>query len=209
MKIISKAIFGMKNSIVKAFTGGNAAVEALRQIDPEVFPSYPITPTTDIPKLYADLVKKGKVTGELINVESEHSALSAAIGASTFGVRATTATSSQSLLYMYEMIPIASGLRLPILMFIGNRAVSAPINIHCDHSDSMSTRDQGWLQIYCETAQEVYDLSFIALKLAETVRLPVMLCQDGFITTHTVEPVEIQDDKKIAKFVGKYNPKKS
>jgi len=187
--------------------GQQAAVEALRQIDPEVIAAYPITPTTGIPEEFSKLLEEGKVTGELINVESEHSALSACVGASAVGVRTATATASQGLAYMTEVIPIASGLRLPILMFVGNRALSAPINIHCDHSDSMSVRDQGWIQIYCERAQEVYDMSLIGLRIAEQVKLPVMICQDGFITTHTMEPVLTEEDDKVKKFLGKYKPK--
>ncbi len=191
----------------KAYNGMNAAVEALRQIDPEVVPAYPITPATGIPEGFSKLVDAKKVTGELITVESEHSALSACVGAAATGVRTATATASQGLAYMFEVLGIASGLKLPILMYVGNRALSAPINIHCDHSDSMAARDQGWIQLYCETAQEVYDLSLIGLKLAECVRLPIMICQDGFITTHTVEPVEIQEDKKVKKYIGDYRNK--
>lgn len=193
----------------KAMNGMDAAVEALRQIDPEVVAAYPITPSTGIPEGYSNLIKDGKVSGELINVESEHSALSACVGAAASGVRTMTVTSSQGLAYMWEVLGITSGLRLPVLMFIGNRALSAPINIHCDHSDTMGARDQGWLQIYCENAQEVYDLSFIGLKLAEKVKLPIMICQDGFITTHTVEPVVIHDDKKIKEFLGEYKAEKN
>jgi pyruvate ferredoxin oxidoreductase alpha subunit len=191
----------------KALNGAEAATEALRQIDPEVFSAYPITPVTGIAEGLADLASEGRTTGELLPVESEHSALSVCIGASACGARTATATSSQGLLYMFELLGIASGLRLPILMFIGNRAISAPINIHCDHSDSMAAKDSGWLQVYCETAQEVYDLSFIALKLAESASLPIMLCQDGFITTHTLEPVKIIDDAEIKKFIGFHKPK--
>lgn len=191
----------------KAMNGMSAAVEVLRQIDPEVVAAYQITPTTGIPEGYSKILAEGKVSGELITVESEHSALSACVGAAAAGVRTVTATASQGLAYMFEVLGVASGLRLPMLMYIGNRALSAPINIHCDHSDSMAARDQGWMQFYCENAQEVYDLSFVALRLAEEVKLPVMICMDGFITTHTYEPVETLDDKKIKHFVGSYKAK--
>lgn len=193
----------------KALNGMDSAVEALRQIDPEVVAAYPITPSTGIMEGYSELFEDNKITGELINTESEHSSMSACIGASAAGARTATATSSQGLTYMFELLGIASGMRLPILMYVGNRALSAPINIHCDHSDSMSARDQGWMQIYCETAQEVYDLTFLGLKLAESVNLPIMICQDGFITTHTLEPVKIQDDEKIKEFIGERKPKET
>ncbi len=193
----------------KAMNGMSAAVEALRQIDPDVVAAYPITPTTGIPEGYSKLLADGKVSGDLITVESEHSALSACVGAAACGVRTATASASQGLAYMFEVLGVASGLRLPMLMYVGNRALSAPINIHCDHSDSMATRDQGWIQFYCENAQEVYDLSFIALKLSEEVKLPAMICMDGFITTHTYESVETRADNKIKHFIGSYNPKTS
>ncbi|MBW2998324.1 pyruvate ferredoxin oxidoreductase [Candidatus Woesearchaeota archaeon] len=199
----------MKKIKRKALNGNEAAAESLKIIDPEVVAAYPITPTTKVPEKYSELLNEGEVTGDLITVESEHSALSACIGASAMGVRTVTATASQGLMHMYEALSIASGLRLPILMYVGNRAVSSPINIHCDHSDSMAARDQGWIQIYCEKAQEVYDLSFIGLKLAEQVRLPVMICQDGFITTHTLEPVELFDEEELKKFINGYKPKET
>ncbi|MBW3019918.1 pyruvate ferredoxin oxidoreductase [Candidatus Woesearchaeota archaeon] len=199
----------MKKVTKRAMNGMEAAAEALKVIDPEVVAAYPITPTTKVPEKYSQFLEKGEVTGELITVESEHSALSACVGASAMGVRTVTATASQGLMYMFEVLSIASGLRLPILMFIGNRAVSAPLNIHCDHSDSMAARDQGWIQIYCEKAQEVYDLTFIGLRLAEQVRLPVMICQDAFITTHTLEPVELTSGEGIKKFINEYKPKET
>jgi len=181
---------------------------AMRQINPEVVAAYPITPQTPIIETFAQFAADGKVDTELINVESEHSALSAVVGASAAGARAMTATSSQGLALMAEVVYIASGSRLPIVMAISNRALSAPINIHCDHTDSMFLRDAGWIQIYSEDAQEAYDNMLIALKVAENkdVLTPAMVMQDGFITSHSVQNVKILDDEAVKKFVGKYNP---
>lgn len=200
----------MKNSNknkFQALVGGYATAEAMRQINPEVVAAYPITPQTPIIEKFAEFVADKKVDTEFVCVESEHSALSATVGASASGIRAMTATSSQGLALMNEILSVASGLRLPIVMPMVNRALSAPINIHCDHSDSMSTRDLGWIQIFCETAQEAYEYTFLALKLAEKVLLPVMVMQDGFFTSHNVEPVEIYPDEVIKKFIGQYKPK--
>ncbi len=193
--------------MIKALTGGQAAAEALRQIEPGVMAVYPITPQTPIIEAFADFVADGKVATEYVRVESEHSALSAVIGSQACGVRSTTATASQGLTYMYEVLPVASGLRLPILMNIAARAISAPINIHCDHSDVMATRDTGWIQLFAENPQEVYDLNLIGLKLAEEVSLPVMVIQDGFITSHCLEEVNILDDDDVREFVGTLKPK--
>ncbi len=192
----------------QALTGGQAVAEAMRQIDPEVVAAYPITPQTPIIETFAQMVADGKVKTELINVESEHSALSAVVGASAAGGRAMTATASQGLALMAEIVFVASGSRLPIVMPIANRALSAPINIHCDHSDSMFLRDAGWLQFYSENAQEAYDNTLIALKAAENrkVLLPAMVMMDGFITSHSVENVVIEKDKLARKFIGEYNP---
>jgi len=192
----------------QALSGGEAVAEAMRQIDPEVVAIYPITPQTPIAETFAKFVSDGKVSTELIRVESEHSAMSATVGAAAAGVRAMTATSSQGLALMGEILFVASGLRLPIVMPVANRALSAPINIHCDHSDSMALRDSGWIQIYCENAQEAYDNTLIALKVAENkkVRLPIIVAQDGFITSHSVENVLILPDKIVKKFIGKYTP---
>ena len=189
-----------------ALTGAGAAAEAMRQINPEVVPVYPITPQTPIVEYFAKMVGDGMVDSEMIRVESEHSAMSATIGAQAAGVRAITASSSAGLALMFEVLGVASGLRLPILMNIANRALSAPINIHCDHSDSMGVRDAGWMQIYSENAQEVYDHNFLALKLAERVMLPVMVMQDGFITSHSMENVKLVADEKIQDFIGEYQP---
>ena len=196
----------IKLSKYHALSGGEAVAEAMRQIDPEVVAIYPITPQTPIAETFAKFVSNGKVLTELIRVESEHSAMSATVGASAGGVRAMTATSSQGLALMGEILFIASGLRLPIVMSVANRALSAPINIHCDHSDSMAFRDSGWIQIYSENAQEAYDNTLIALKVAENkkVRLPIMVAQDGFITSHAVENVLILPDKIVKKFIGEY-----
>ena len=192
----------------KALSGGQAVAVAMRQINPEVVAAYPITPQTPIIETFAQFAADGKVDTELINVESEHSALSAVVGASAAGARAMTATSSQGLALMAEVVYIASGSRLPIVMAISNRALSAPINIHCDHTDSMFLRDAGWIQIYSEDAQEAYDNMLIALKVAENkdVLTPAMVMQDGFITSHSVQNVKILDDEAVKKFVGKYNP---
>jgi pyruvate ferredoxin oxidoreductase alpha subunit len=192
----------------QALTGNGAAAEAIRQINPDVVAAYPITPQTEIVENFAQFVADGKVSTEFIRVESEHSALSAAVGASAAGARTMTATSSQGLALMHEILFVASGLRLPIVMPVVNRALSAPINIHCDHSDSMAERDSGWIQIYCENAQEVYDNTLIALKLAEDkeILLPAMICQDGFIISHAVANVLTLKDQEARKFIGEYKP---
>ncbi len=189
-----------------ALTGGAAAAEALRQINPDVMPVYPITPQTPIIETFAKFQAEQQVETEIITVESEHSMMSACIGASAAGTRTVTASSSQGIALMNEILPIASGLRLPILMIVSARALSAPINIHCDHSDVMSVRDTGWIQIFSENAQEVYDNVIIGLKLAETVKLPVMIIMDGFITSHSVENLEILPDKVVKRFIGKFKP---
>ncbi len=192
----------------KALSGGQAVAVAMKQINPDLVAAYPITPQTPIIETFAQFVADGKVDTELIDVESEHSALSAVVGASAAGGRAMTATSSQGLALMAEIVYIASGSRLPIVMAISNRALSAPINIHCDHSDSMFLRDAGWIQMYSEDAQEAYDNMIIALKVAENKKVltPAMVMQDGFITSHNVQNVRILDDKVVKKFVGKYEP---
>ncbi|MDH7482153.1 MAG: pyruvate ferredoxin oxidoreductase [Armatimonadota bacterium] len=182
---------------------------AMKQINPDVVAAYPITPQTEVMQIFASYVADGLVNTELITVESEHSAMSATIGAATAGTRTMTATSSQGLALMWEMLYIASGLRLPIVMPMVNRALSAPINIHCDHSDSMGARDSGWIQIFSENAQEVYDNLFQAVRIAEhdDIQLPVMVNYDGFIISHGMEPVEVYDDKDIREFIGEYKPK--
>ncbi|MCX6762056.1 MAG: pyruvate ferredoxin oxidoreductase [Candidatus Moranbacteria bacterium] len=193
----------------RALTGGYAAAYALKQIEPDVMPVYPITPQTPIIETYAKFVADGEVETEMIEVESEHSAMSAAIGASAAGARTVTATSSQGLAYMHEMLYIASGMRLPILMVVAARALSAPLSIHGDHSDVMGSRDSGWIQIFCENPQEVYDKTIIGMKLAERVGLPVMVIMDGFNTSHSVENLEILDAEIVKKFIGDYLPEHS
>jgi len=189
-----------------ALTGGAASAEALRQIEPDVMPIYPITPQTPIIETYAKFQANGEVDTEIIKVESEHSAISAAVGASAAGARTVTATSSQGLALMNEVLYIASGLRLPIMLVISSRALSAPINIHGDHSDVMDARDSGWMQIFCENAQEVYDKTIMGMKLAEKVNMPVMVIMDGFNVSHSVENLETLETEAVQKFVGKRQP---
>jgi pyruvate ferredoxin oxidoreductase alpha subunit len=191
---------------LRLMTGGEAVAEAMRQIDPDVVPVYPITPQTPIIQGFAKFVADGKAHAEMVNVESEHSAMSAAVGAALAGARTITATSSQGLALMAEVVYIASAMRAPIVMALGNRALSGPINIHCDHSDSMLIRDSGVVQLFAENAQEAYDLTVIATRLAEhpDVLLPVLVCQDGFTITHSAEPVSLLDDQDVASFVGDY-----
>ena len=204
---------GRKGKMSKpmVLTGDLAAAEAMRQIEPDVVAAYPITPQTEIVMAFSQFVADGKVQTEMIPVESEHSAMSACVGAAASGARTMTATSANGLALMWEICYIAASTRLPIVMPVVNRALSAPINIHCDHSDSMGARDSGWLQIYSENAQEVYDNTILAVKIAEqkSILLPVMVCQDGFITSHAVEKIEVFDDKKVKDFIGEYKPKYS
>jgi pyruvate ferredoxin oxidoreductase alpha subunit len=191
---------------VRLLTGGEAVAHAMRQIDPDVVPVYPITPQTPIIQTFAKFVADGKAQTEIVNVESEHSAMSAAIGAALAGARTMTATSSQGLALMAEVVYIAASMRAPIVMALGNRALSGPINIHCDHSDSMLIRDSGVVQLFAENAQEAYDLTVIAPRLAEhpDVLLPVLVCQDGFTITHSAEPVGLLPDADVRGFVGEY-----
>jgi pyruvate ferredoxin oxidoreductase alpha subunit len=192
-----------------ALTGGAAAAEALRQINPDVMAVYPITPQTPIIETFAKFQADGEVATEIIQAESEHSAISACVGAAAAGARTVTATSSQGLALMNEILYIASGLRLPILMLVSARALSAPINIHGDHSDVMGARDAGWIQIFSENPQEVYDNTIIGLKLAEKTKIPVMVIMDGFNTSHSVENLQILDKEEIKKFIGEYQPQNS
>jgi pyruvate ferredoxin oxidoreductase alpha subunit len=190
----------------RILTGGQAVAEAMRQIDPDVVPAYPITPQTPMIQGYAAFVAQGRAHGELVDVESEHSAMSAAIGAALAGARTITATSSQGLALMAEVVYIAASMRAPVVMAVGNRALSGPINIHCDHSDSMLIRDSGVVQLFAENAQEAYDLMVMAPRLAEHpgVLLPVLVCQDGFTITHSAEPVVLLQDEQVREFVGEY-----
>ena len=196
----------MSTTQLELMTGGEAVAQAMRQVDPDVVPVYPITPQTPIIQGFAKLVADGKARTEIVNVESEHSAMSAAIGSALAGARTMTATSSQGLALMAEVVYIAASMRAPIVMALGNRALSGPINIHCDHSDSMLIRDSGVVQLFAENAQEAYDLTLIATRLAEDpeVLLPVLVCQDGFTITHSAEPVAMLPDAQAAGFVGEY-----
>ncbi|UCC62938.1 MAG: pyruvate ferredoxin oxidoreductase [Anaerolineae bacterium] len=190
----------------KALDGNAAAAEAMRQIDPDVVAAYPITPQTSTVQTFADFVSDGLVHTEFVTVESEHSAMSACVGASAAGARVMTATSSAGLALMWEIVYVAASNRLPIAMLVVNRALSAPINIHCDHSDSMGARDAGWVHLFAENPQESYDNAFQALRIGEhpDVLLPVMFMHDGFITSHGLERVEVHDDAEVKDFIGQY-----
>lgn len=193
---------------ILAVTGNAAVAHGMRQIEPHVVAAYPITPQTDVVEEFAQFVSDGKVATEFVPVESEHSAMSTCVGAAAAGARVMTATSSQGLALMWEMLYIASGMRLPVVMAMVNRALSAPLNIHCDHSDSMGARDSGWIQLYCKNAQEAYDTIIQAVRIAEhpDVRLPVMVCYDGFIVSHCLTSIELTPTDKVKEFVGKFKP---
>jgi pyruvate ferredoxin oxidoreductase alpha subunit len=192
-----------------AIDGNTAVATAMRQINPDVVAAYPITPQTSTVQTFSQYVADGLVDTEFVTVESEHSAMSACVGAAASGARVMTATSSAGLALMWEIVYVAASNRLPIVMLVVNRALSAPINIHCDHSDSMGARDAGWVQIFCENPQESYDNMFQAVRIAEhpDVLLPVMVCHDGFITSHGLERVEIFDEEEIRDFIGTYQPR--
>ena len=195
-------------SIRERLSGNEAAATAMKQINPDVVAAFPITPSTEIPQYFSTFVANGSVDTEFVAVESEHSAMSACIGAEAAGARAMTATSANGLSLMWEMIYIASSLRLPIVLSLVNRAVSGPLNIHCDHSDAMGVRDAGWIMLFSETNQEAYDNTLMAHRIAEhkDVMLPLMICQDGFITSHAIENIELVEDDKVKEFVGTYKP---
>jgi pyruvate ferredoxin oxidoreductase alpha subunit len=195
-------------SKIMGLTGDGAIAYAAKQSNVDVVAAYPITPQTIIVEEFSEFVHNGEVDTEFVCVESEHSAMSACVGASLTGARVFTATASQGLALMHEIMYIASSLRCPIVMGVVNRTLSAPINIHCDHSDMMGSRDCGWIQIYCENAQEAYDWVLQAFKIAEDpkVLLPVTVNIDGFILSHSLEGVEIQDDSNIKKFVATRKP---
>jgi len=194
--------------IILAKTGNEAMALAMKQVNPDVVAAYPITPATEIVQIFSQYVADGEVKTEFVAVESEHSAMSACIGSAAAGARTMTGTSSQGLALMYEMIYIAAGLRLPIVMADVNRALSAPINIHCDHSDTMGCRDAGWIHIFSENAQEAYDSMIQAVRIAEhkDIRLPVMVTTDGFIISHGMERIDTLPDAEVQSFVGKYDP---
>jgi pyruvate ferredoxin oxidoreductase alpha subunit len=195
-------------SIRERLSGNEASAFAMKQINPDVVAAFPITPSTEIPQYFSTFVANGAVDTEFVAVESEDSAMSACIGAEAAGARAMTATSANGLSLMWEMIYIASSLRLPIVMSLVNRAVSGPLNIHNDHSDAMGVRDSGWIQLFSESNQEAYDNLVMAHRIAEhkDVLLPLMVCQDGFITSHSIENIELIEDEKVKEFVGKYQP---
>ena len=196
-------------SIRERLSGNEAAATAMKQINPDVVAAFPITPSTEIPQYFSTFVANGAVDTEFVAVESEHSAMSACIGAEAAGARAMTATSANGLSLMWEMIYIASSLRLPIVLSLVNRAVSGPLNIHNDHSDAMGVRDSGWIMLFSENNQEAYDNTLMAHRIAENekVMLPLMVCQDGFITSHSIENIELVEDEKVKEFVGEYHPK--
>ncbi len=195
-------------SIRERMSGNEAIATAMRQINPDVFAMFPITPSTEIPQYFAQYVADGKVDTEFICVESEHSSLSACLGAEAAGARAITATSSAGLSYMNEVLYVAGSLRLPVVLAVACRALTGPININHDYSDSLAARDSGFIQLYAENNQEVYDNYLMAHRIAEhpSVRLPLMVCEDGFITSHAIENIELEEDEKVKAFVGEYRP---
>lgn len=189
-------------------SGNEAVAHAIKQINPDVMPAFPITPSTEIPQFVASMIANGEIDTEFIPVESEHSAMSATMGASAAGARAMTATSSCGLALMWEVLYVAASSRLPIVLALVNRGLTGPLNINAEHSDSMGARDAGWIQIYSESNQEAYDNFLQANRIAEhpAVHLPVMICQDGFITSHAVQNITLWEDEPIKNFVGEYNP---
>jgi len=194
-------------SIREKLSGNEAAATALRQMNPDVMAAFPITPSTEIPQYFSKYVSDGRVDTEFVPVESEHSAMSACIGSQAAGARTVTATSANGLALMVEELYIASSSRLPIILSVVNRALSGPININADHSDSMGARDAGWIQLYSEDNQEAYDNLIQAARIGEhkDVQLPVMVCQDGFITSHAIENIQLEEDEDVKEFVGTYN----
>jgi pyruvate ferredoxin oxidoreductase alpha subunit len=192
----------------EAIAGDEAFATAMRQINPDVVAAYPITPQTETVEFFAEYVADGLVDTNFVTVESEHSAMSACVGASAAGARVMTATCANGLALMWEIVYIAASLRCPIVMSLVNRALSGPINIHCDHSDVMGMRDSGWIVLFSESGQEAYDNAIQAVRIAEhpDVLLPVAVCQDGFITSHAMERVEIYKDTDVKGFVGEYHP---
>lgn len=192
--------------MIAAKTGNEALAYAMKQINPDVVAAYPITPATEVVQIFANYVADGLVDTEFVAAESEHSAMSACIGAAAAGARVLTSTASQGLALMHEMLFIASGLRLPIVLCLVNRSLSSPLNIHCDHSDSIASRDSGWIQIFCESSQEAYDSIFQAVRISEAAYLPAMVTIDGFILSHCLERIDLLSDKDVKDFVGKFKP---
>lgn len=195
-------------AIQTRMSGNEAVAHAIKQINPDVMPAFPITPSTEIPQFVSQMIANGEIDTEFIPVESEHSSMSAAIGASAAGARALTATSSCGLALMWEELYVAASGRVPVVLALVNRGLTGPLNINAEHSDSMGARDSGWIQIYAETNQEVYDNFLQAFRIAEhkDVKLPVMICQDGFITSHAMQNITLWEDEPIKKFVGEYEP---
>lgn len=195
-------------AVKERMSGNEAVAYAIRQINPDVMPAFPITPSTEIPQMVSTYIANGEMDTEFIPVESEHSSMSATIGAEAAGARSLTATSSAGLALMWEELLLAASNRLPLVMALVNRTLSGPININCDHSDGMGARDTGWIQIYAENNQEAYDNFIQAYPIAEDprVHLPVMICQDGFITSHAVENILLLEDERVKEFVGEYTP---
>lgn len=195
-------------AIKERMSGNEAVAYAIRQINPDVMPAFPITPSTEIPQMVSTYIANGEIDTEFIPVESEHSAMSASIGSEAAGARTLTATSSAGLALMWEELLLAASNRMPIVLTLVNRTLSGPININCDHTDGMGARDTGWIQIYAENNQEVYDNMVQAYRIAEhkDVRLPIMICQDGFITSHAVQNIELMEDEPVKSFVGEYHP---
>ena len=192
--------------IRERLSGNEAVAYAMKQINPDVMGAFPITPSTEIPQYFSAYVDNGQVDTEFIPVESEHSAMSTCIGAEAAGCRAISATSSCGLCYMTEMLYVAASDRLPITLAVSCRALSGPININNDHSDAMGVRDAGWLMLFAETNQEAYDNYLQAMRIGEAVGLPIMICQDGFITSHAIENIELVEDDEVKRFVGEYHP---
>ena len=195
-------------AIKERMSGNEAVAYAIKQINPDVMPAFPITPSTEIPQMVSTYIANGEIDTEFIPVESEHTAMSASIGSEAAGARTLTATSSAGLALMWEELLLAASNRMPIALALVNRTLSGPININCDHTDGMGARDTGWIQIYAENNQEVYDNFLQAYRIAEhkDVRLPIMICQDGFITSHAVENIELLEDAPVKEFVGEYHP---
>lgn len=192
--------------IRERLSGNEAIAYAMKQINPDFMGAYPITPSTEIPQYFSSYVDNGEVNTVFVPVESEHSAMSTCIGAAAAGARAISATSSCGLIYMAEMLYVAASDRLPITLAVSCRALSGPININNDHSDAMSVRDSGWLMLFAETNQEAYDNYLQAMRIAEAVQLPIMICQDGFISSHAIENIELVETNKVRAFVGEYKP---
>ncbi len=206
-----KAVSKIKGTAVKKrdrMSGNEAVALAIKQVNPDVMPAFPITPSTELPQMVSTYISNGEIDTEFIPVESEHSSMSAAIGASAAGARALTATSSAGLAFMWEELYIAASDRLPLVLCLVNRTLTGPLNINCDHSDSMGARDSGWLQVYAETNEEAYDNFIMAYRVTEhpDVMLPMMVCYDGFITSHAVMNIETIDTESVRNFVGEYNP---